>query len=61
MIPEAKASTFKDMIAKGSLKLRLMAKIINTKSSKEWKAITFKEHEIEMLEILMSACDILKD
>lgn len=61
MIPEAKASTFKDMIAKGSLKLRLMAKIINTKSSKEWKATTFKEHEIEMLEILMSACDILKE
>lgn len=54
MIPEAKAKTFKNMIEKGSLKLRLMAKITN--SSEKWKTTTFKKHQDEMLEVLINAC-----
>ena len=50
MSPEAKKSTFKDMIKKGSLKLRIMSK--NTKSSQEWKDSDCAIHEQEMLNLL---------
>ena len=50
MAPEAKKSTYKEMIAKGSLKLRLMANM--TYSSIDWKDIYCDDHEQEMIRIL---------
>ena len=50
MAPEAKKSTYKDMIAKGSLKLRLMAEMTN--SSLEWKDTCCNIHEKEMIQLL---------
>ena len=50
MAPEAKKSTYKEMIAKGSLKLRLMAKM--TDSSIDWKDNCCAIHEQEMIKIL---------
>ena len=51
MAPEAKKSTYKDMIAKGSLKLRLMAS--STNSSLGWKDDCCKRHEEEMIILLI--------
>lgn len=50
MAPEAKKSTFKEMISKGSLKLRAMASATN--SSIEWKNERCKIHEEEMIRLL---------
>ena len=50
MAPEAKKSTYKDMISKGSLKLREMARITN--SSTEWKDKYCQKHEEEMIKLL---------
>ena len=62
MSPEAKKSTFKDMIAKGSIKLRIMSELTekngNKVASLYWKEIAYKEHEEEMLGYLKEACDI---
>ena len=53
MSPEAKKSTFKEMIAKGSLKLRIMSeKTEGTNASQKWKESIYKEHEEKMIEIL---------
>lgn len=59
MIPEAKASTFVEMISKGSLKLRIMSEIIQKSSSQKWKGSACKSHQDEMIEILKRACGLL--
>ncbi len=54
MSPEAKKSTFKDMIKKGSLKLRKMSDLTDgTNASQQWKETICAEHEKEMLDLLM--------
>ncbi len=63
MSPEAKKSTFKDMIAKGSIKLRIMSELTEKNGDKVaslyWKETAFKAHEEEMIGYLKNACDIL--
>ena len=51
MSPEAKKSTFKDMIKKGSLKLRIMSE--KTNESQKWKETICAQHEQEMLDLLI--------
>lgn len=62
MSPEAKKSTFKDMIAKGSIKLRIMSELTEKNGDKVaslyWKETAFKAHEEEMIGYLKSACGI---
>lgn len=62
MSPEAKKSTFKDMIAKGSIKLRIMGELTEKHEDKVaslyWKETAYKEHEEEMLGYLKEACHI---
>ena len=54
MSPEAKKSTFKDMIKKGSLKLRKMSDLTDgTNASQQWKETICAEDEKEMLDLLM--------
>lgn len=55
MSPEAKKSTFKDMIGKGSLKLRIMSDLTDGyNASQRWKEAVFAEHEREMLDRLIN-------
>ena len=60
MSPEAKKSTFKNMIAKGSIKLRIMSELTESKDGKVaslyWKETAYKKHEEDMLKYLMEAC-----
>lgn len=60
MSPEAKKSTFRDMISKGSLKLRIMSDLTESADDKaaslNWKETTYKNHEDEMIGLLKSAC-----
>ena len=60
MSPEAKKSTFKDMIAKGSLKLRKMSEMTEKQGDKVaslyWKEVAYKEHEKEMIALLSNTC-----
>ena len=62
MSPEAKKSTFNDMIAKGSLKLRIMSSLTEKQGDKVaslcWKETIYKLHETEMLNMLMQACSV---
>ena len=62
MSPEAKKSTFKDMIAKGSIKLRIMSELTeksgNQAASLYWKETAYQIHEDEMIGYLKSACNI---
>ena len=62
MSPEAKKSTFKDMIAKGSIKLRIMSELTEKNGDKVaslyWKEIAYKSHEEEMIGYLKHACHI---
>ena len=62
MSPEAKKSTFRDMIAKGSLKLRIMSDLTERQGDKPaslcWKETLFEKHEDEMIGILKAACGI---
>ena len=62
MSPEAKKSTFRDMIAKGSIKLRLMRDLTvqhgNSSASLYWKETAYRTHEEEMILILKQACGI---
>ena len=62
MSPEAKKSTFREMIAKGSIKLRIMSDLTEKKGDKPaslyWKETMYKTHEDEMIAILKSACGI---
>lgn len=60
MSPEAKKSTFKDMIKKGSLKLRMMSDLTQgSNASQRWKETIFAQHEREMLDILKNAVNPL--
>ena len=56
MDPVSKKNTFKEMIAKGSLKLRLMAAA--TDDSATWMESGHIEHQKAMLGILMSDCGL---
>ncbi len=62
MSPEAKKSTFRDMIAKGSLKLRIMSDLTekygDIPASVYWKETMYKKHEEKMINILKTACSI---
>lgn len=62
MSPEAKKSTFKDMIGKGSIKLRIMSELTEKNGEKVasiyWKETMYKKHEEEMLNFLVNACGI---
>lgn len=62
MSPEAKKSTFKDMIGKGSIKLRIMSELTEKNGDKvaslHWKETMYKKHEDEMLRYLIEACGI---
>lgn len=58
MSPEAKKSTFKVMIEKGSLKLRIMSDL--TTSDVEWREGAFAAHEDEMIRLLKYACEGLR-
>lgn len=62
MSPEAKKSTFKDMIAKGSIKLRIMSELTEKSGEKVaslyWKETVYKSHEDEMIRYLKEACQI---
>ena len=56
MSPEAKKSTFKEMIKKGSLKLRIMSDLTHgTNASQQWKDTIFAQHEQNMLDLLIAA------
>lgn len=62
MSPEAKKSTFKDMIAKGSIKLRIMSELTEKNGDKVaslyWKETAYRLHEDEMIDFLKTACEI---
>ena len=62
MAPEAKKSTFRDMISKGSLKLRIMSELTERKddmaASTYWREVAYKQHEDEMISVLRAACGI---
>lgn len=62
MSPEAKKSTFEDMIKKGSLKLRRMAAITTSQSGKSasvlWREGLYLQHEQEMIDRLITACEV---
>ena len=62
MSPEAKKSTFKDMISKGSIKLRIMSELTEKTNdivaSLFWKETAYKLHEDEMIDYLKKACNI---
>ncbi len=62
MSPEAKKSTFKEMISKGSLKLRIMSDLTEKKGDKVaslyWKEEAYKEHEKAMITMLANACGV---
>ncbi len=58
LAPNAKKSTFKGKISKGSLKLRRMSEI-TTDNCQLWREKTCSEHEDEMLNLLKEACGML--
>lgn len=62
MSPEAKKSTFREMIAKGSLKLRIMSNLTekhgNKGASLYWRENAYREHEKSMISLLMQACEV---
>ena len=62
MSPEAKKSTFIDMISKGSLKLRIMSDLTTfgdgLPASYYWKEKACEVHEKEMIEKLKKACGL---
>ena len=62
MSPEAKKSTFREMIAKGSIKLRIMSDLTEKNGDKPaslyWKETMYKTHEDEMIAVLKAACGI---
>lgn len=62
LAPEAKKTTFKNMISKASLKLRIMSDLTVRKgsvhASQNWKDNVVKSHEKEMIDILKDACGL---
>lgn len=59
MAPAAKKSTFRQMIEKGSIKLRLMSEKTRG-NSENWRQI-YKEFGEDMIEELKNACEVLND
>ena len=51
--PESKMKSYKKMVQKGSLKLRIMGDIIEGCSSDDWKDSKCDEHEEDMISILI--------
>ena len=51
--PESKMKSYKKMVQKGSLKLRIMGDIIEGCSSDDWKDLKCDEHEEDMISILI--------
>lgn len=56
MSPDAKKTTFKEMIKKGSLKLRIMSEMTTTDNG--WRKTSVKQHGDEMFKILEDDCGI---
>lgn len=60
--PEGKKTSFRAMIDKGSLKLRIMSKLTTSgeeiTASQNWKDCVCEEHEREMISMLTSACGL---
>lgn len=54
--PVSKNNSYRQMIEKGSLKLRLMSSL--TKDDRLWKEETCADHEREMLNLLKEACGV---
>lgn len=65
MSPEAKKSTFKDMIAKGSIKLRIMSELTEKSGDKPaslyWKETVYQDHEQKMINMLKQVCGIVEE
>ena len=62
MSPEAKKSTFKEMIKKGSLKLRIMSNLTQgANASQQWKDSIFAQHEEDMLDLLKKETEIISE
>ena len=63
--PEAKKSTYRDMISKGSLKLRIMSRMTektdDDTASLHWKNVNCGRHEEEMILKLKEACGLTAD
>lgn len=53
--PESKMKSYKKMVQKGSLKLRIMGDIIEGSSSENWRQSACAEHEQEMIHLLCRA------
>ena len=53
--PESKMKSYKKMVQKGSLKLRIMGDIIEGSSSETWRQSECAKHEKEMIRLLCSA------
>ena len=53
--PESKMKSYKKMVQKGSLKLRIMGDIIEGSSSEKWRQSACAEHEQEMIHLLCRA------
>lgn len=53
--PESKMKSYKKMVQKGSLKLRIMGDIIEGGSSEKWRQSACAEHEKEMISLLCRA------
>lgn len=53
--PESKMKSYKKMVQKGSLKLRIMGDIIEGGSSEKWRQSACAEHEQEMIHLLCRA------
>ena len=60
--PDSKKASYEDMVNKGSLKLRLMAKLTVSMGDKKppvvWRDENCKIHEDEMLDILREAVPV---
>ena len=53
--PESKMKSYKKMVQKGSLKLRIMGDIIEGSSSEKWRQSACAKHEKEMVRLLCRA------
>ena len=53
--PESKMKSYKKMVQKGSLKLRIMGDIIEGSSSEKWRQSACAKHEKEMIRLLCGA------
>lgn len=51
--PKLKCQYYSNIVKKGSIKLRIMGEIINESSDEEWRQGKCKEHEEEMLAVLI--------